>query len=140
MKTFSLSLDNETFNGFKVDFLQLLNATLSTMQEKGVDQASITAKFDITLTKTGNPNLNAPDAESEREYIAPLFKHKIVAAMKLQSEKTGTLGGKDYELLWDRYAGTFVMVPLNGYQPSMFDEEYGGDYEYDEETSDEETT
>lgn len=128
-KGISLSLDSEAFNGFKLDFKQLLNSTLSTMQEKEVDQASITAKFEITLIQSGNPNLDAPESDSERYVTIPMFKHKITASMKLQSEKTGTLGGMDFELIWDKEAGTFAMVPITGDQPSMFDEGYG--YEED---------
>lgn len=119
-----LSLESEAFNAFKADFKQLLNSTLNTMQQKDVENASITAKFEISLQTGGNPNLRAPDSEDEREIIMPMFKHKITAAMQLKAEKSGFLGGPDFELVWDRNSGTFAMIPIGSDQTSIFDELY----------------
>lgn len=127
MSKMELSLDSEAFNGFKADFRQLLNSTLNTMQQKDVETASITAKFEISLQPCANPNLGAPDSPEEREIIMPMFKHKVTASMHLKAEKAGFLGGSDYELLWDRASGNYVMVPIADNQSSLFDDNY--DYE-----------
>lgn len=127
MSKMELSLDSEAFNGFKSDFRQLLNSTLNTMQQKDVETASITAKFEISLQPRVNPNLGDPDSTEEREIIMPMFKHKVTASMHLKAEKAGFLGGSDYELLWDRTSGNYVMVPIADNQSSLFDDNY--DYE-----------
>lgn len=127
MSKMELSLDSEAFNGFKADFRQLLNNTLNTMQQKEVETASITAKFEISLQPCANPNLGAPASAEEREIIMPMFKHKVTASMHLKAEKAGFLGGSDYELLWDRASGNYVMVPIADNQSSLFDDNY--DYE-----------
>lgn len=127
MSKMELSLDSEAFNGFKADFRQLLNSTLNTMQQKDVETASITAKFEISLQPCVNPNMGAPDSAEEREIIMPMFKHKVTASMHLKAEKAGFLGGSDYELLWDRASGNYVMVPIADNQSSLFDDNY--DYE-----------
>lgn len=127
MSKMELSLDSEAFNGFKADFRQLLNSTLNTMQQKEVETASITAKFEISLQPCANPNLGDPDSAEEREIIMPMFKHKVTASMHLKAEKAGFLGGSDYELLWDRASGNYVMVPIADNQSSLFDDNY--DYE-----------
>ena len=125
MSKMELSLDSEAFNGFKSDFRQLLNSTLNTMQQKDVETASITAKLEISLQPCANPNLGAPDSVGEREIIMPMFKHKVTASMQLKAEKAGFLGGSDYELLWDRTSGNYVMVPIADNQSSLFDDNYG---------------
>lgn len=134
MSYFELSLDSETFNDFKSDFKSLLNNTINTMQQKDVETASITAKFEITLLTVPNPNLDAPDSSGEREITIPSFKHKVTAAMQLKSEKAGYVGGDGYELQWNRLAGAFVLVPIKDSQTSMFDR---GGYDYDEAENDE---
>lgn len=119
----SLSLESEAFNGFKQDFKTILNSTFATMQEKDVDNATITAKFEIALLPGATPNVSDPDSPSERSFVAPMIKHKITANMKLQSERAGVLGGPDWELVWDKLSGTFAIVPVKSAQASLFDNE-----------------
>lgn len=123
-KKIALTLDSEAFNAFKQDFQQILNSTLSTMQQKEVEDASITAKFDINLQAAGNPNVGATDSYDEREITIPIFKHKIVASMKIKAEKSGYVGGPDYELVWDRASNAFAMKPVSDNQTSIFDAGY----------------
>ena len=115
----TLSMRSEAFNDFKFDFDRLLNTTLNTMQEKGVDVATITAKFEISLEQGID---ESSSGELARPITIPMFKHKITANMKLQSELSGTLGGMDFELVWDRASSTFAMVPVKSAQASMFDD------------------
>ncbi len=134
-KPIALTLDSEAFNAFKSDFHMLLNSTIATMQQKEVEDASITVKFDIQLQPVANPNVNAPGSESERDITMPLFKHKVTAAMKIKSEKSGYVGGPDYELVWDKENHAWAMMPVqDGGQASIFDDyEYGdGEDEADE--------
>ena len=43
-----LSLNGTALNSFKLDFDTLLTRTIRTMQDKGVEDATITAKIDIS--------------------------------------------------------------------------------------------
>lgn len=139
-KPIALTLDSEAFNAFKQDFQLLLNSTIATMQQKEVEDATITVKFDITLQPSANPNVDAPGSDGERDVTMPLFKHKVTAAMKIKSERTGFVGGPDYELGWDNENHTWCMVPVaeskyaDEAQASIFDNNY--EYEEAEDESD----
>ncbi len=128
-KPMVLNLDSEAFNAFKSDFNMILRNTLATMQQKEVEDASITVKFDISLLQHVNPNVDAPDSPWERDITSPTFKHKVAASMKIKSEKGGYVGGPDYELVWDKTKSDYVMKPIKDNQTSIFDD----DYRYDPE-------
>lgn len=128
-KSMVLNLDSEAFNAFKSDFNMILRNTLATMQQKEVEDASITVKFDISLLQHVNPNVDAPDSPGERDITSPTFKHKVAASMKIKSENGGYVGGPDYELVWDKTKSDYVMKPIKDSQTSIFDD----DYRYDPE-------
>lgn len=134
-KPIKLTLESEAFNAFKQDFHMLLNSTLATMQQKEVEDASISVKFDISLQTLANPNVDAPDSSTEREVVVPMFKHKVTAAMKIKSEKSGFVGGPDYELVWDKQNQAWTMKPIKDTQTSLFDSDY--DYGAGEDEEDE---
>lgn len=96
-----LSLNGTALNSFKLDFNTLLTRTIRTMQDKGVEDATITAKIDISLTTEGNPNTHADDSVEELEYTAPKFKHKVTASMQVKKEASGETGGKKFALRWN---------------------------------------
>ena len=124
---YEVSLHGTALNSFKVDFNNLLTKTIRTMQEKGVEDAAITAKIDINLSRAEGPNLYSPDSEEEREYTVPKFKHKVTASMQMKEEVTGKTGGKKFELVYDSSAGAFLMVPLQDKsQTSLWDSDTGG--------------
>lgn len=136
-KPMVLNLESEAFNAFKSDFNMILRNTLSTMQQKEVEDASISVKFDVSLIQQANPNLDAPDSHGERDITSPTFKHKITANMKIKSEKGGYVGGPDYELVWDKDAKDYVMKSIKDTQTSIFDDDYGYEPEEPEEEEDE---
>lgn len=107
-----LSLEGEALRDLKTDFNTLLTRTIRTMREKNVEEAAVTAKLEITLTTSDNPNLYAPDNTEERERVIPEFKHKVTATMKIKEEAAGETGGEEYELLYDSNVGAFVMVAI----------------------------
>lgn len=125
MKPIELTLESEAFNAFKQDFHMLLNSTLATMQQKEVEDASIAVKFDISLQTLVNPNVDDPESSAERDVVVPMFKHKVTAAMKIKSEKSGFVGGPDYELVWDKRSQAWLMKPIKDAQISAFDDDYG---------------
>lgn len=131
-KPMALNLESEAFNAFKADFNMILKNTLTTMQQKEVEESSITVKFDVLLMQLLNPNVDSPDSSGERSITSPTFKHKITANMKIKTEKGGAVGGRDFELYWDRDKRDYIMRPIKDGQTSMFD-----DYDYDQEDEDE---
>ena len=133
-KPMVLNLDSDAFNAFKSDFNMILRNTIATMQQKGVEDASITVKFDILLLQQANPNVDAPDSIGERDITSPTFKHKVTASMKIKSEKGGYVGGPDYELVWGKDKRDYVIKPIKDNQTSIFDD----DYHYDPEQEDDE--
>lgn len=133
-KPMVLNLDSDAFNAFKSDFNMILRNTIATMQQKGVEDASITVKFDILLLQQANPNVDAPDSIGERDITSPTFKHKVTASMKIKSEKGGYVGGPDYELVWDKDKRDYVIKPIKDNQTSIFDD----DYHYDPKQEDDE--
>lgn len=132
-KPMVLNLESDAFNAFKADFNMILRNTLATMQQKEVEDASISVKFDVSLIQQPNPNVDSPDSHSERDIVSPTFKHKVTAAMKIKSEKGGYVGGPDYELVWDKASKDYVMKEIKGNQASIFDDDYGYDQEHEEE-------
>lgn len=133
-KPMVLNLDSDAFNAFKSDFNMILRNTLLTMQQKDVEDASITVKFDISLLKQANPNVDSPDSIGERDITSPTFKHKVAASMKIKSEKGGYVGGPDYELVCDKDKRDYVIKPIKDNQTCIFDD----DYHYDPEQEDDE--
>ena len=123
-----VSLFGTALNGFKLDFNTLLTKTLRAMQEKGVEDATVTAKIDITLSTEEGPNLYAPDSEQERECISPKFKHKVTATLHVKEDLSGKTGGKAYELKYDSFAGVYVMALVkDDGQTTLFDRDPDGD-------------
>lgn len=123
MKQHALNLDSDAFNAFKNDFKMILNNTLNTMQQKDVNNATISVKFDVALEEAFAPDHAITAYPADREIVSPCIRHKITATMQFKSEKTGSVGGLDYELVWDKEENAFVMRNVNDQQISMFDGE-----------------
>lgn len=118
MSIFELHLKGDAFAGLRTDFNQLLRDILQNMEHYETEDAQMTVKLDISLIKSMT--------EDYREIVKPQFKHKITTVMKLQNDKSGFLDG-DYELVWDKDKGDYVMIALGGEQVSI-DEMLDGDY------------
>lgn len=118
MSIFELHLEGDAFAGLRTDFNQLLRDILQNMEHYETEDAQMTVKLDISLIKSMT--------EDYREIVKPQFKHKITTVMKLQNDKSGFLDG-DYELVWDKDKGDYVMIALGGEQVSI-DEMLDGDY------------
>ena len=118
MSIFELHLEGDAFAGLRTDFNQLLRDILQNMERYETEDAQMTVKLDISLIKSMT--------EDYREIVKPQFKHKITTVMKMQNDKSGFLDG-DYELVWDKNKGDYVMIALGGEQVSI-DEMLDGDY------------
>ena len=114
-KEWDLSLSGDTFNALKSDFNAVLRKTLSNMETKSSELTELTVKLKITLKKE-----RAPGAGLPREVVVPKFDHKVSSIMQIKDELTGSLGG-NYELVWDKDRGEYVMREIMDPQQSLFD-------------------
>ena len=116
-KTMQLSLDGDTFEALKQDFDSILTRTISNMESKSADEATITLKLNISLEKEHTFAL-----DSDEEIVRPDFKHVISSVMQVKDKKSGSLSG-DYELVWDEEESKYVMKKIKDDQISLFDED-----------------
>lgn len=133
---YALNLDSDAFNSLKTDFNQILRQTLSTMLQKEGEKAELKLSLKITLTEGMAPDLQEHKYESEREIIIPKFDHKISSVMQYKDEKSGHVGGAEYELVWDKDSCTYVMRPIKDAQMNLFDAVEDESYSYEEEETD----
>lgn len=120
-----LSLNGETFASLKSDFDAILERTLGNMTMKGADEATITIKLGVSLTKT-----TVPSGGALRDVTKPTFKHDISSVMQVKDKMSGQLSG-NMELVWDADLQQYVLRPIDDGQTSMFDQEadQGDDHE-----------
>lgn len=120
----ALVLEGDAFNALKSDFNMVLRKTLANMQHKGADTAELKVSLKISLTQE-----NALDqgADDDREVSVPKFDHKVSSVMQLKAEKSGSLGGVGWELMWDKELGQYVLVKIKDAQRSLFDDEEDGE-------------
>lgn len=128
MKNYKLTLDSDAFNSLKTDFNQMLRNTLNNMIQKEGEKAELKVSLKITLTEGMVPDLEELKHEAEREIIIPKFEHKVSTTMQYKDEKSGFVGGAEYELVWDKDAMAYVMRPIKNAQMNLFEytEEYEG--------------
>ena len=117
----ALNINSEAFNAMKEDFNKILKRTLSNMEMKDSDAAEMTVKLKITLTKDEAPDFDIVAYQATREVIKPSFTHKVSSVMQIKDEESGFLKG-DYELVWDKELGDYVMKPIENSQRSFFDD------------------
>lgn len=115
----ALNLNDDTFNALKTDFNVVLKKTLHNMEQKESEAAELTVKLKISLERTKQ----ASGDDIPRDVIIPKFDHKVSSVMQYKDEKTGTLGG-NYELVWDKERGEWVMREIIDGQQNIFDAEY----------------
>lgn len=136
--TIALTLESEIFNELKENFNAVLQKTLINMESKESEQAELTLKMKISLTNDTAPDFSEVKHRAEREIIRPTFTHKISSVMQTKCEKSGEVIG-DYELVWDKDSGKYIMRPIDNGQMTMFEGEEVPDDVYDyEEPGDEE--
>lgn len=130
-KEYALTLDSDAFNSLKTDFNQILRRTLSTMLQKEGEKAELKMSLKITLTEGTAPDLDERKYEAERGVIIPKFEHKISSVMQYKDEKSGFVGGAEYELVWDKEKSDYVMRPIKDAQITLFDGPEDLNYEYE---------
>lgn len=135
IKVHELSLDDDLFEGFVIDFNSSLAGIIKTMNEKNVDQAAITTKTIITLEKVAVSNPTADNMSAMREAVRPNIKHSVVSTITTKDEKKGQLP-EGYEIIIDPDTQEFVLVKIDDGQSSMFDSSYTAPQDYGQTSDD----
>lgn len=76
----------------------------------------------MKLEKDQARDFEVHEYEAMRDIVKPTFKHEISSAMQVKDKKTGSLSG-NYELVWDRDSGQYVMRNIDDGQVTLFDTE-----------------
>jgi len=117
-----MSLNGDTFNALKTDFDQMLRKLLSGMEKFECEEATLNIKVGVKLEKDQARDFEVHEYEAMRDIVKPTFKHEISSAMQVKDKKTGSLSG-NYELVWDRESGQYVMRNIDDGQVTLFDTE-----------------
>ena len=120
---FALTLSSDAFNALKSDFNQLLRQTLTSMENKEAENATLTVKLGISLSKEMIPDSSVVSHDAQREITRPKFDHKVNSVIQYKSEKCGSLCG-DYELIWDKNLGEYVLCMITNGQICLFDDKF----------------
>lgn len=120
-KGFELNLKSDAFNAFKSDFDSMLKHTLYTMQQKEGEEAQISISFKISLARDTAPDHEITAYEAERDIIIPKIDHKMKSKITIQDEKSGTVGGPKFELVWDPEEHEYVMRKIEDGNLRLFD-------------------
>lgn len=121
-KVYPMSLNGDTFNALKTDFDQMLRKLLSGMEKFECEEATLNIKVGVKLEKDQARDFEVHEYEAMRDIVKPTFKHEISSAMQVKDKKTGILSG-NYELVWDRESGRYVMRNIDDGQVTLFDTE-----------------
>ena len=121
-KVYPMSLNGDTFNALKTDFDQMLRKLLSGMEKFECEEATLNIKVGVKLEKDQARDFEVHEYEAMRDIVKPTFKHEISSAMQVKDKKTGSLSG-NYELVWDRESGQYVMRNIDDGQVTLFDTE-----------------
>lgn len=116
---YPLSLNGETFNGFKTDFDQVLRQLLTEMEKQESEEAVITVKMTVQLKPDQARDFLANGHDAMRDITKPTFKHDISSVLQVKQKKSGSLGG-DMELVWDRELHQYSLRPIDNGQTSIF--------------------
>ena len=116
-----LSLNGDTFASLKADFDKLLNRTIGNMEMKGAEDATLTLKIGISLSKE---TVSTP--EGYRDVNKPSFKHEINSVMQVKDKMTGQLKG-EHAIVWDGEKECYVMRKIDNGQMNLFETEEDDD-------------
>ena len=114
-----LTIEADAFNVLRNDINQILRMTLNNMIQKDGEKAELKISLKIALTQGFAPDPEEDDME--RQILIPKFEHKVSSVMQYKEEKSGILGGAEYELVWDKDKREYVMRPIKDMQICLFE-------------------
>lgn len=119
-------VNGERFEPFRDQLQEVINQTLSSLTEKKMHSASITAKIDIELVE----KLEVVRATGEyRTVLVPMMVTKAKFDAKFSGESDAfRIGSMDEKLVWDKTRQCWTTRFLSTDQASFDDD---SDYDYD---------
>lgn len=117
---YPLSLNGDTFNGFKTDFDQVLRQLLIEMEKQESVEATIAVKMTVKLEPDQARDFLANGYDAMRDITKPTFKHDISSVLQVKQKKSGSLGG-NMELVWDSELHQYILRPIDNGQTTIFD-------------------
>jgi len=122
---YRVSMDSSVFNGMKSDIDKSLRRLLAAMEQKSSEKATLSVKLDIELDDYGS---GGP--------VVPRFTHKVTTSITIKDSCDGYTGGSDYELVYDKDTGDYLMKPISNGQRSLFEEKEATEDEIPDPTED----
>ena len=106
-----ISIYSDAFQKLRDDFGKMMNETITNMQRKGSETATLTIKLDIEIEKTFE-NVKTKDGKiGVRDVFIPRFSHKTTSAMQIKSQITGAFE-EECELIRDPATGKYMLSPI----------------------------
>ena len=115
-----LTLNSNTFAVLKADFDNVLQKTLTNMQQKGSEAAEVKVSLKISFDKGVVSDISSDNLDGQKEVIIPRFAHKVASVLQIKDEISGTLGG-EYALVYDAGRQDYVMREIISPQTSLGD-------------------
>ena len=106
----SVKTSAEIFAEMMMEYENILRGTLTTMVEKGGEEADISLKLKIIMEE-----MTIPDGDEYRMAMIPRFEYKCTSNMKLQHKTSGMISNEDRELVWDEEEG-WMLRSIGGKQ------------------------
>lgn len=118
IKKYPLTLDAETFNAFKTDFDQILQALINEMERREEEDAVINIKIGVSLHPDQERDFETNGYDGMKDIIKPTFKHDITSVMNVKQKKSGILGG-NMKMVWDKDLRRYVLQNIDNGQISF---------------------
>lgn len=122
IKKYPLTLDAETFNAFKTDFDQILQALINEMERREEEDAVINIKIGVSLHPDQERDFETNGYDGMKDIIKPTFKHDITSVMNVKQKKSGILGG-NMKMVWDKDLHRYVLQNIDNGQISFDQQE-----------------
>lgn len=115
-----LSLNGNAFAVLKADFDNVLQKTLTNMQQKGSEAAEVKIGLKISFDKEVMSGIQINNLDGQKEVVIPRFDHKVASVLQIKDEVSGSLGG-EYALVYDNVRKDYVMREIVSPQTTLDD-------------------
>lgn len=113
---YKVSINDDIFEFMKLNFDEMLNNILFSMQKKESDNGELTLK--ISLSRETEEQQNPIFGKEIESYIKPRFEHKITSSIQIKDERSGSFD-EDYKLVSED--GKYYVQKIEDIQQNIFD-------------------
>lgn len=110
--------DDDIFEFMKLNFDEMLNNILFSMQKKESDSGELTLKLKISLSTETKEQFDNIFGKETISYIKPKFEHKITSSIQIKDERSGSFN-EDYKLVSED--GKYYVQKIEDIQQNIFD-------------------